>query len=103
MSRVHYLDLCLDTRREQLLRVKQVVGAGMLNDRNLGKRLETELVNYVYDNVDHLQELSLRTVLKVADLVAMDKDTWEEAADMTVLSDRGRKMKWAAEFAARTA
>jgi len=93
MSRVHYLDLCLDSRREQLLRVKQVVGEGMLDDRNLGKKLEDAVVNYVYDNVDYLKELSLRTVLKVADLAAIDKDTWEETADFTVLSHIGRKKK----------
>jgi len=94
MSRVHYLDLCLDSRREQLLRVKQVVGEGMLDDRNLGKALEDKVVNYVYDNVDYLQELSLRTVLKVADLAAIDKG-WEETADYTVLSHRGRMQKLA--------
>lgn len=93
MSRVHYLDLCLDSRREQLLRVKQVVGEGMLDERNLGKKLEDKVVNYVYDNVDYLNELSLRTVLKVADLAAIDKDTWEETADFTVLSHIGRKQK----------
>jgi transcription elongation factor len=93
MSRVHYLDLCLDSRREQLLRVKQVVGEGMLDSRNLGKALEDKVVNYVYDNVDYLQELSLRTVLKVADLAAIDTKTWEETADFTVLSHKGRMRK----------
>ena len=93
MSRVHYLDLCLDSRREQLLRVKQVVGEGMLDSRDLGKKLENEVVNYVYDNVDYLTELSLRTVLKVADLAAIDKDDWEDTADYTVLSHKGRIQK----------
>lgn len=93
MSRVHYLDLCLDSRREQLLRVKQVVGEGMLDDRDLGKVLEDKVVNYVYDNVEYLHELSLRTVLKVADLAAIDQDTWEETADFTVLSHTGRMQK----------
>ena len=102
MSRVHYLDLCLDTRREQLLRVKQVVGAGMLNDRKLSKPLEDGVVNYVYDNVDYLSELSLRTVLKVADLAAICSKTWQEAADFTVLSHRGRMQKLAAEQKAET-
>jgi len=92
MSRVHYLDLCLDTRREQLLRVKQVVGAGMLKDYGMTKTLEDSVVNYVYDNVDHLTELSLRTVLKVADLAAIDKN-WERAAHFTCLSHTGRKAK----------
>jgi len=92
-SRVHYLDLCLDSIREQLLRVKQVVGAGMLNDRQLGDELEEQVVNYVYDNVYYLAELSLRTVLKVADLAVVYKDTWQEVADMTVLSHKGRIQK----------
>jgi hypothetical protein len=93
MSRVHYLDLCLDTRREQLLRVKQVVNAGMLKDRKLGAKLEKDVVNYVYDNVDHLTELSLRTVLKVADLAAICDKTWQKAASFTCLSANGRKVK----------
>jgi len=97
MSRVHYLDLCLDTRREQLLRVKQVVGEGMLEERKMGKKLEDAVVNYVYDNVDYLHELSLRTVLKVADLAAVDANDWEDTADFTVLSHRGRMLKLADE------
>jgi len=97
MSRVHYLDLCLDSRREQLLRVKQVVGEGMLDDRNLGKELEDAVVNWVYDNVEYLTELSLRTVLKVADLAMVDKNTWEDVAEFTILSHVGRLAKEAAK------
>ena len=57
--------------------------------------MEDAVVNYVYDNVDYLQELSLRTVLKVADLAAIDAKTWEETADFTVLSHKGRMQKFA--------
>jgi hypothetical protein len=46
----------------------------------------------VYDNVDHLAELSLRTVLKVADLAQFD-DNWQKAASYTCLSHQGRKAK----------
>lgn len=93
MSRVHYLDLCLDTRREQLLRVKQVVKAGMLDDRNLSQKVKDAVVQYVYDNVEYLHELSLRTVLKVADLASIDPTSWEDTADFTVLSHQGRIRK----------
>lgn len=99
MSRVHYLDLCLDTRREQLLRVKQVVGAGMLDEHNLSDEVKDAVVNYVYDNVDYLHELSLRTVLKVADLAKIDANGWEETADYTVLSHKGRIQKMIAKDA----
>lgn len=95
MSRVHYLDLCLDTRREQLLRVKQVVASGMLDNHNLDDTTKDAVVNYVYDNVDYLHELSLRTVLKVADLAKICKKTWMDTADFTVLSHRGRMAKLA--------
>jgi len=97
MSRVHYLDLCLDSRREQLLRVKQVVDAGMLDKQKLSKKTKDEVVQYVYDNVDYLNELSLRTVLKVADLAAIDESNWREPADFTVLSHSGRMRKLADE------
>ena len=97
MSRVHYLDLCLDSRREQLLRVKQVVGEGMLENHGLGKKLEEAVVNYVYENVEYLTELSLRTVLKVADLAMIDAETWEDVAEYTILSHEGRMRKLAAE------
>lgn len=95
MSRVHYLDLCLDSRREQLLRVKQVVEAGMLDDYNLSTKTKNAVVQYVYDNVEYLHELSLRTVLKVADLAKICEKTWMETADFTVLSHRGRMQKMA--------
>lgn len=97
MSRVHYLDLCLDTIREQLLRVKQVVDAGMLDKHNLNEGTKKDVVNYVYDNVDYLNELSLRTVLKVADLAMIDQKNWTEPADFTVLSHVGRMRKLADE------
>ena len=97
MSRVHYLDLCLDTRREQLLRVKQVVDAGMLKKHNLDEKTKKDVVQYVYDNVEYLNELSLRTVLKVADLAMIDKNNWHEPADFTVLSHAGRMRKAADE------
>ncbi len=97
MSRVHYLDLCLDSRREQLLRVKQVVDAGMLDKHNLNEATKKAVVQYVYDNVDYLNELSLRTVLKVADLAMIDAKDWQEPADFTVLSHVGRMRKLADE------
>jgi hypothetical protein len=101
MSRVHYLDLCLDSRREQLLRVKQVVAAGMLDNRNLAQKVKDQVVEYVIQNVEYLHELSLRTVLKVADLAAIDPKSWEETADFTVLSHQGRIRKTLAANKAR--
>jgi hypothetical protein len=95
MSRVHYLDLCLDTLREQKLRVQQVVEAGMLDNHDLPETTKDAVVKYVFDNIEYLTEFSLRTVLKVADLAAIHADPvrWMEMADMTVLSHKGRIQK----------
>lgn len=92
MSRVHYLDLCLDTLREQKLRVRQVVDAGMLDQHDLPQATKDQVVEYVFDNIEYLNEFSLRTVLKVAELAAIhnDPERWMEMADMTVLSHSGR-------------
>lgn len=99
MSRVHYLDLCLDTLREQKLRVRQVVDAGMLDDHQLPQTTKDAIVEYVFDHVEMLNEFSLRTVLKVADLAAIHADPakWQEMADMTVLTHKGRIQKTLAQ------
>ena len=68
-SRCHYIDLQMDTQREKILRIKQVVNKGKMLERyEFEQCVEDELVQYVVDNKDNLRELSLRMVLKVADL-----------------------------------
>lgn len=93
MSRAHYLDLSLDTRREQILRIKQVVGAGMLDKHDLPPEGKDDIVNWVLDNQDYLNELSLRTVVKAADLAVTHADQWKQIAEFTLLSHQGRAMK----------
>ena len=90
-SRCHYLDLEISSKRDQLLRIKQVVRAGMLDNYALNTEEKDDVVQFVYDNVDHLRELSLRVVLKVASLAAANKSgalkkDWRQLAEMTVLT-----------------
>ena len=83
-SRCHYIDLQMDTNREKILRIKQVVNeAGMLDRFDFDQIQKDEIVQFVVDNQDKLRELSLRMVLKLADLrksfpknwIAMSKTT----------------------------
>ena len=83
-SRCHYIDLQMDTNREKILRIKQVVNeAGMLDRFDFDQIQKDEIVNFVEANQDKLRELSLRMVLKLADLrksfpknwIAMSKTT----------------------------
>ena len=85
-SRCHYLDLTIDTDREKLLRIEQVVNeCGMLDHYELEDTAKADVVNYVKANVSRVRELSLRTVLKVADLRASMPAKWQAVADMTCL------------------
>ena len=84
-SRCHYIDLTIDTLREKLLRIQQIVKDGMLNTYALPTETQTEVVQYIWDNKRRLREISLRTVLKIADLAKAFPDTWKDMASSTVL------------------
>ena len=68
-SRCHYIDLQMDTNREKILRIRQVVKQGQMLERyEFEPCVEDELIEFVEKNQDRLRELSLRMVLKIADL-----------------------------------
>ena len=85
-SRCHYIDLAIDTNREKILRIKQVV-----NDNDMLARYEfepcvkDEIVQFVEDNQDKLRELSLRMVLKLADLRKSFPKSWTAMAKTTCM------------------
>ena len=84
-SRCHYIDLTIDTDREKMLRIKQITKDGMLNDYDLGEPVVDEIVDFMESNKTKLRELSLRTVLKVADLAKAFPTKWEAMAENTVM------------------
>jgi hypothetical protein len=85
-SRCHYLDLTIDTQREKVLRIKQVVTeCGMLDSYELDDQAKLEVVDFVDANKDRMRELSLRTVLKVADLRVSMPAKWKAVAEMTCM------------------
>ena len=84
-SRCHYLDLTLDTPRDKLLRIKQIVEDGLLDKYDFTDTEKSSVVNWVWEKRDSLRELSLRTVLKVADLAKMKPMGWQRLAETTVI------------------
>ena len=84
-SRCHYIDLTIDTEREKMLRIKQITSDGMLADYALPEGVEDDIVDFIDINKKRLRELSLRTVLKVADLAKAFPDKWEAMAENTVM------------------
>ena len=85
-SRCHYLDLTIDTEREKLLRIRQVVSeCGMLDDYEFSDLEKEVLIDFVDDNKKKLRELSLRTVLKIADLKRSMPGNWRAVAEVTCM------------------
>ena len=85
-SRCHYLDLTIDTEREKILRIKQVVTeCGMLDDYEFSDLEKEVLIDFVDDNKKKLRELSLRTVLKIADLKKSMPSNWRAVAEVTCM------------------
>ena len=85
-SRCHYMDLTIDTEHEKMLRIKQVIRDGMLDTYEFDEELNEEIIDFVDINKKRLRELSLRTVLKVADLAKAFPSNWEAMAENTVMS-----------------
>ena len=84
-SRCHYMDLTIDSDRDKMLRIRQVVQDGMLDAYRLTDEVKEEIIDFVDINKNRLRELSLRSVLKVADLAVAFPNTWEAYAENTVM------------------
>ena len=85
-SRCHYLDLTIDTEREKLLRIKQVIrDCDMLEDYELEDWAKMEVVDFIEANAKRMRELSLRMVLKVADIRVSMPANWKAVVEVTCM------------------
>ena len=88
-SRCHYLDLTLDSNRDKLLRIKQIARTGALyQDYDFTDDEMEEQLDFIDQNQDKLNELSLRMALKIADLRNVSNSNWKELAEVTCMRRR---------------
>jgi hypothetical protein len=85
MSRCHYIDLGMDTTSDKFLRINQIVRDGMLKPYGFSKEFEKEIIDFMVLKSARLRELSLRMVLKIADLAKMDFDNWKSLVESTCM------------------
>ena len=71
--------------RDRMLRIRQIVGTGMLEKYAMGREEEDKLVQFIFDNKHKLREISLRMVLKIADLWKMAPDKYKLLAENTCM------------------
>ncbi len=89
-SRCHYLDLTIDSMRDRMLRIRQICRAGMLEKYGMGKDTEEDLIQFIFENRHRLREISLRMVLKIADLWKMAPDKYKHLAENTCMKPEGQ-------------
>ena len=92
-SRCHYLDLKMDTDREKILRIRQIVQDGMLDEYDFTDEERNEVVDFVVDNQSKWTELSLRTVTKLADLRKAMPTKWQERSKLTLMKSSTKTAK----------
>ena len=82
MSRAFYLDLSMRSKRDSLIRIRQVIKAGMLSDLPPASR--DDVVGFIEANFERMRELSLRSAVKLAALRKTSAQ-WEKIAKITML------------------
>jgi hypothetical protein len=83
VSRSHYIDLAMKTRRDYMIRIKQVLKMGLLSAQGLDKTEEADVVAFLDKKQDSLRELSLRMAIKIGAIRKMGAANWEKVATVT--------------------
>lgn len=81
VSRAHYIDLAMKSRRDYLVRIRQVVAQGLLQHMDLDAQVD--VLTFIESYSDHLRELSLRMALKIASIRKTNNSNWEKVAKVT--------------------
>ena len=84
-SRCHYMDLEMDTQREKMLWIHNIVSRGMLDRYEFEPATVQTVLDYIAEHKDRLRELSLRMVLKIADLRKAFPNSWTVMASTTCM------------------
>jgi hypothetical protein len=81
MSRSLYLDLTLKTRKDKLVRIRNVVEHGLLSHLDIDQQVD--VLTFLEIHFEHLRELSLREVIKLGQL-RKTNSSWEKIARITL-------------------
>jgi hypothetical protein len=84
ISRSHYIDLAMKTKRDYIIRIRQVISEGLFTNRGLDEKGVSDVLNFIENNSEKLHELSLRTAIKIGDLRKRNKN-WQRIASITCM------------------
>lgn len=81
VSRSHYIDLDIKTKRDYLVRIHQVIKQGMLG--HLTSDQKNDITSFMSEKQNSLRELSLRMAIKLATIRVSSLDDWKKVAMIT--------------------
>lgn len=79
ISRSMYVNMKVRTTRDYLICLERAVEKGALSSRGVCPNLEAEILDFVKVNVDKMHDLSVRALLKLANLAKADSE-WKATA-----------------------
>jgi len=85
VSRSTYIDLAMKSTRARVLWIKHVFMGTMRQSESLSVAQATEILDFVFENKDRLQELSLRMVKHVCQFYKIGSD-WRELVEETKMN-----------------
>ena len=80
ISRSHYIDLAMKSRRDYLVRIRQVIMQGLLDHLSIDEKVD--VMTFIEAYSESLRELSLRMALKIAS-IRKTTANWEKVAKVT--------------------
>lgn len=77
-DRALVLSMKIRTSREYLIAIKKAIKEGMLVNKGFTQDEENEIMNFFEEHVDSFEEISLRTIEKVAALYRANHSKWQK-------------------------
>jgi hypothetical protein len=86
ISRSLFIDLSMNSTRSKALRIKQVLEGGMGADMGLTEEQISEVVEFMNENRDRLNEVNLHMAKIVLRTMRAEPETWRETIEVTKMS-----------------
>lgn len=87
VSRAHYINTVLRSKREKVIRIKQVIQTSRLLHSFVEEKFHTDIVEMLESEADKFRELSIRTVVKMAELVKKFPLQWKKMTKVTLMKN----------------
>lgn len=85
ISRSHYINVSMTTSRERILRIKSVIHSELFKSENgINDEQANQIEDWLMNHQDRLIEISIRTAVKLSDLMRDFPSKWETIARVTL-------------------